>query len=209
VQMETVGTVRAEDENTFTRAAFSQLVLFVFLNGLVAAAALVQTRRLGIGRRALSAPIGAGTVVTGVAGSRVTLGLLQSVLLLAAGTFMFGAVWGDPSATAVLVLVWAGVAAGAGMLLGAWARTPEQAVAIAVPTSIALAMLGGTFWPLEAVGPVMQVVGHLTPHAWAMDAWSAIVNEGAGVAGITTELAVLASVAAVLLALAPAHCCAP
>lgn len=201
VDVETVGTVRPEDENAFTRAAFSQLVLFVFLNGMVAAAALVETRRLGIGRRAMAAPIGAGTFVTGVAGSRVALGLLQSALLLAVGSLFFGVVWGDLSAVTALVVVWALVAAGAGMLLGAVARTSDQAVAIAVPTSIGLAMLGGTMWSLEFVGPVMRTIGHLTPQAWAMDAWSAIVNEGAGVSGIATDLAVLAAYAVTLLAL--------
>jgi ABC-2 type transport system permease protein len=202
VSVETVGTVRPEDESQFTRATFSQLVLFVFLNGMVAAAALVQTRQLGIGRRAMSAPINAGTFVTGVAGSRVTLGLLQSAILLLAGVLAFGVTWGDPAAVTVLVLVWAVVAAGAGMLLGSLARTVDQAIAIAVPSSIAMAMLGGTMWPLDVVGPAMRAVGHLTPHAWAMDAWSAIVNDGAGVAGIATELAVLGALAVVLLAVA-------
>lgn len=199
VDVQTVGTIRPEDENAFTRAVFSQLVLFVFVNGMVAAWALVETRRLGVGRRAMAAPIGAGTFVTGIAGSRVAIGLLQSALLLAAGVLMFGVTWGNVPAIAALVLVWAVVAAGAGMLLGALARTPEQAIAIAVPASIALAMLGGTMWSLEFVGPVMQAIGHLTPHAWAMDAWTAIVNDGAGVTGIATELAVLTGIAVVLM----------
>ncbi len=200
VTVESVGTLRPEDESLFTRATFSQLVLFVFLNGMVAAAALVQTRQLGIGRRAMSTPTSAGAFVTGVAGSRVALGLLQSVILLVAGVVLFGVAWGDPLAVGVLVVVWAIVAAGAGMLLGSVARTVDQAIAIAVPSSIALAMLGGTMWPLEVVGPVMRAIGHVTPHAWAMDAWSAIVNDGAGVAQIAPELAVLSGVAVVLLA---------
>jgi ABC-2 type transport system permease protein len=200
IDVQTVGTIRPEDENAFTRAVFSQLVLFVFVNGMVAAWALVQTRQLGIGRRAMAAPIGAGAFVSGVAGSRVALGLLQSALLLVAGVLVFGVTWGSWPAIALLVLVWAVVSAGAGMLLGALARTPEQAIAIAVPASIALAMLGGTMWSLEFVGPVMRVIGHLTPHAWAMDAWTAIVNDGAGVTGIATELAVLTAIAVVLMA---------
>lgn len=201
VDPETVGTVRPEDENAFTRAVFSQLVLFVFMNGVIAAAALVETRRLGIGRRAMAAPVGTTTLVTGVGGSRLALGLLQSVLLLAVGVMFFGVVWGDLGAITALVVLWALVAAGAGMLLGAFARTADQAVAIAVPMGLGLAMLGGTMWSLEFVGPLMRTIGHLTPHAWAMDAWAAIVNESAGVADIATELAVLAGYAAVLLTL--------
>ncbi len=191
VSLDMVGTVRPEDENAFTRAVLSQLVLFVFINGLIASAALVETRRLGIGRRALASPVGPTTLVAGIGGSRLTLGLLQSVLLLAMGAGVFGVRWGDPVATALLVVLWSAVAAAAGMLLGAVARSADQAVAIAVPTGIALAMLGGTLWPLEVVTPAMRVVGYLTPHAWAMAAWSGIVNESAGVGEVGLQLAVL------------------
>jgi ABC-type multidrug transport system permease subunit len=57
-------------------------------------------------------------------------------------------------------------------------------------------------WPLSVVGPAMQRIGHLTPQAWAMDAWNLIINDGAGVAAVATELAVLIGFAVVLSALA-------
>lgn len=197
-----VGTVRPEDENAFTRAVYSQLVLFMFLNGVIAAAALVETRRLGIGRRAMAAPVGSGTLVLGLGGSRFSLGLIQAAILLGAGALVFGVSFGDPGAIAALVVAFALVAAGAGMLLGAVARTADQAIAIAIPLGIGLAMLGGTMWPLEAVGSAMRTAGQLTPHAWAMDAWTAVVNDGAGLADISSELAVLVGCAAGLLAAA-------
>jgi ABC-2 type transport system permease protein len=195
----TVGTVRQEDENAFTRAVTSQLTLFVFANGLFAAAALVETRRLGVSRRALSTPIGPGTLLTGIGGSRFALALLQAGLLLLVGALWFGISWGNLPATLALTVVYCLVATGAGMLLGAVARTADQAIAIGVPLAIGTAMLGGTMWPLDVVGPVMQVVGHLMPQSWAMDAWTAIVNEGAGVDDVALELAVLSGYAAAFL----------
>ena len=44
----------------------------------------------------------------------------------------------------------------------------------------------------------MRVVGHVTPHAWAMDAWIKLVFAGDSVAAIVPQLAVLAAFAAVL-----------
>jgi linearmycin/streptolysin S transport system permease protein len=199
VSVTTVGTVRQEDDNAFTRAVTSQLTLFVFANGLFAAAALVETRRLGVSRRAMSTPIGPGTLLVGIGGSRFALALLQAALLLLVGAFGFGVSWGSLPATTAIVVAYALVATGAGMLLGAAARTADQAIAVAVPLAIGTAMLGGTMWPLEAVGPVMRTVGHLMPQSWAMDAWSAVVNDGAGVADVARELAVLTGYAAVLL----------
>lgn len=51
----------------------------------------------------------------------------------------------------------------------------------------------------------MQAIGHVTPHAWAVDAWSAIVNDGAGLGGIAFELAVIAGAALGVAALAVAQ----
>lgn len=194
-----IGVVRQEDENAFTGAVTSQLTLFVFMNGLIAGAVLVSTRQLGVARRALTAPIGPGTLVTGLGGSRFGLALVQAGLLLVVGAVLFGVVWGDLWAVGLLTVVYCLVATGAGMLLGSLARTTDQAIAIAIPVAIGTSMLGGTMWPLDVVGPVMQRVGHLMPQAWAMDAWSQIVNEGAGVAGIATDLAVLTGFAAAFL----------
>jgi ABC-2 type transport system permease protein len=199
VEVSTIGTVRQEDENAYTRAVTSQLTLFVFANGLFAAAALVESRRLGVSRRALSTPIGAGTLLSGLAGSRFALAVIQAGLLLAIGALWFGVAWGSPPATTALVVVYCLVATGAGMLLGALARTADQAIAIGVPLAIGTAMLGGTMWPLDIVGPVMRIVGHLMPQAWAMDAWSAIVNDGAGLSDIALEIAVLGLYATVFL----------
>jgi ABC-2 type transport system permease protein len=199
VDVTTTGTVRQDDENAFTGAVTSQLTLFVFANGLFAAAALVETRRLGVSRRALSTPVGSGALLAGTAGSRFSLALLQAGLLLLIGALWFGVSWGSPPATAALVGVYCLVATGAGMLLGAVARTADQAIAIGVPLAIGTAMLGGTMWPLDVVGPVMQVIGHAMPQAWAMDAWSAIVNDGAGLSDVALEIAVLGGYAATFL----------
>ena len=67
-----------------------------------------------------------------------------------------------------------------------------------MPIAIALAMLGGCMWPLEIVPPFMRTIGHLAPHAWAMDAWVALIFDREGVGGIAVELAVLAGFAVVL-----------
>jgi ABC-2 type transport system permease protein len=48
----------------------------------------------------------------------------------------------------------------------------------------------------------MQTIAHITPHAWANDAFAQLVANGASVTVILPQLGVLAAYAAVLLALA-------
>ena len=90
----------------------------------------------------------------------------------------------------------------AGLFVGAIATDQEQAAAIATPIAIALGMLGGCMWPLALVPPIMQTIGHVTPQAWAMDAWLTLIWERGGVAAIAGPLAVLAGFAVALGVLA-------
>ncbi|MGW8378184.1 ABC transporter permease [Streptomyces sp. ODS28] len=180
----------------------TMLVLFVFINALAFGSALVQTRQLGVHARALAAPLGARSIVLGETLAYAALALLQSLLIVAVGTLVFGISWGDPLAAGALLLVWALVGTGAGMLSGAAFRTPEQAGAIGPALGIGLGMLGGCMWPLAVVPGWLRAAGHAAPHAWAVDGWTEILSHGAGLSGVAHQLGVLAAFAAGLLSLA-------
>jgi ABC-2 type transport system permease protein len=183
---------------TFDYTAPSNLVLFTFINTTVAGTALALERRQGITRRILASPHGTGTILAGIGASKLLFALVQSVLIVAVGALVFGVGWGDPLAAGLLVLLFALVATSVGLLLGATVSDPDQAQAVGVPVAIGLAMLGGCMWPLEVVPPVMRAIGHVAPHAWAMDAWQDVIFDGAGAAAIAGPLAVLAGFALVL-----------
>ncbi|MEZ5142977.1 MAG: ABC transporter permease [Acidimicrobiales bacterium] len=193
VQTRTVGKVVAATNNQFSYTAPSNLVLFVFINSLAAGGALVEMRRLGVAKRMLAGPMRTSTIMLGAGVSRFLIALLQSVLLLAVGGILFGVSWGSPVAVAALALVFAIVATGAGLLVGSIVKNPEQASAIGIPVAIAMGMLGGCMWPLDVVPPGLRAFGlAVTPHAWAMEAWTKLIFEGQGLGGIAGDLAVLA-----------------
>ncbi|SEC62989.1 ABC-2 type transport system permease protein [Amycolatopsis tolypomycina] len=186
----------------FTYSAPTMLVLFVFVNSVAAGAALVENRRLGIHTRVLAAPVRARDIILGESLYYLGLALLQSALIVGAGAALFGVRWGDPVAAAALVLTWAVVGTGAGMFAGTLFRTPEQAAALGTTSGVALGMLGGCMWPLEIVPDAVRALGHLTPQAWAVDAWTTLLSRGGGLADILLPLGVLATFAAALLAAA-------
>lgn len=184
--------------SAFASAMYTQLTLFIFLNGMLAGIPLVEARRLGVARRMLSTPTGVGPQLLGVGLGRWGLGLIQAGILLGLGVGVFDVGVGHWPTALALVLLWCALAAAVGMLLGAVGRTPDQVVAWSVPLGIGMGMLGGAMWPLSVVPPFMQTIGHLTPHAWAIDAWGAVVNDGARFGDVGTELGVLVAVTAVL-----------
>ncbi|MDQ4070282.1 MAG: ABC transporter permease [Actinomycetota bacterium] len=202
VDVRTIGTMAEGAVSRFAYTAPANLVLFVFVNSLAAAAALVETRRLGVSRRMLAMPVSSRTILAGETLGRLLIALLQAALILAVGALLFDVDWGDPLGAAALTLVFVLLSTGAGMLMGALARTGDQASSIGPPIGIAFGMLGGCMWPLEVVGEGVRTIGHAVPHAWAMDAWVDLIFDGEGFGAILPELAVLSAWTVVLLTLA-------
>lgn len=198
VRTESVDDGEEATLGSFSYTVPSNLVLFTFINTIVAGSFLANERRQGITRRMLATPHGTGTILAGIGAARLLFALLQSAVIVGIGAVVFGVSWGDPVGATLLVVAFAVVATGVGLLVGAVVDDPDQAQAAGIPIAIALGMLGGCMWPLEIVPPVMRTIGHVAPHAWAMDGWIALVFDGEGVGGIVPQLAVLAAFAVVL-----------
>jgi ABC-2 type transport system permease protein len=189
------------DPRGFDYTAPSNLVLFMFITSMAAAASVIRARQLGVTRRILGAPVSTATVLAGEALSRLLIALVQGGVIVVVGLLLFGIDWGDPLAVAALLVVFALVSTGAALLVGTLARTPEQALSVTPPIGIALGMLGGCMWPLSIVGGTLRTLGHALPHAWAMDAFIALIGHRAGIGTIGRELLVLTGFAVVLLVL--------
>jgi ABC-2 type transport system permease protein len=186
----------------FDLSASSQLLLFIFVSGLASSAVLIQSRQLGVSRRMLSTPTSSRVVVVGEMCGRLAVTLFQGVYIMVTTWLLFGVDWGDPAGAVAVLLVFALVAAGAAMLIGAVFTNDQQAQAIGVILGLGLAALGGSMTPLELFSPLMRDIAHITPHAWANEAFAELVRRNGGLTDILPQLAVLVTTAAVLLGLA-------
>jgi linearmycin/streptolysin S transport system permease protein len=188
--------VVAVSQNTlppgFEYSAPTELVLFVFLTAVAGGAAVVESRRLGVFERVLAAPVRPSTIVIGESVTAVLIAVVQSALIVLVGSLVFGVSWGNPPAALLLLLLWCLVGAGAGMMAGTLFRTPEQASAIGPVVGITFAMLGGCMWPLSIVSATMRAIGHATPQAWAVDAWTNLLASHGTIATIWHQLGILA-----------------
>jgi ABC-2 type transport system permease protein len=188
--------------NGFTVGAQSQLVLFVFLTSLTGATELIITRQLGVSRRMFSTPTGAWTIILGEGMGRYGYALFQGAFIVIVTAVAFGVDWVDPWATGAIILVFGLVAAGAAMLIGSIAANPSQAGAIGPALGLMLGLLGGTMVPADVFPSAMRTISHVTPHAWAMDAFRDMLLDGAGLVQILPQLGVLLAFALVLLGIA-------
>jgi len=185
--------------------AQGMLVLFIFMTTLTAGATMVQTRALGVARRMFSTPTSVRTMILGEALGRLGLALLQGAFIFLGTWLLFGVDWGDPVGAAVTILAFSVVASAAAMLLGSVARNEQQASGLSWAFGIGLAALGGCMFPLaalEVLSDTVYTVAHVTPHAWALESFQALVVDDGGLADITGFLGILLGYAAVLFLLA-------
>jgi len=191
-----------DDVGTFDVSAGSQLVLFMFLTGVTSSAALIQSRRLGVSKRTLAAPVGSLQVVLGEALGFLGVSVFQGLYIVAATAVLFGVDWGDPLGVAVLLVVFACVSAATGMLFGALFRNDQQAIGVSIFAGLGLAALGGAMVPLELFGDGMRAAARAIPHSWAVDGFALLLRHGASVVDVLPHVGVLAAFTVLLFALA-------
>jgi ABC-2 type transport system permease protein len=199
VTTRSVGEERFASQGSFALTSAQNLVLFTFITSLTSATLLVRARETGVLRRSLTAPISATSIVAGVGAGWLVLALVQTAIIVAIGALVFGVDWGSPPAALVLVVVFALVGSGAGLLLGSMLDSENTAGAASAPLALVLAALGGCMVPVEVFPDSIRTVSKATPHYWALESWKELMFDGSGIADILPQLVVLGGFAAVLL----------
>jgi ABC-2 type transport system permease protein len=201
VTVEAVSDVTA-NPNGFAVGAQSQVILFMFLTSMTGAAVLITTRQLGITRREFSTPTGVRSIIAGETLGRFVFALFQGGFIVVASAVLFGVDWIDPLASGAIVISFALVASGAAMLLATIVTNEHQLSAVGPALGMILGLLGGTMVPIEVFPDAVRTLSHVTPHAWAMDAFHRLLLDGGGLADVMVDVGVLLGFAVVLLTLA-------
>jgi ABC-2 type transport system permease protein len=189
----------------FDLGAQSELVLFIFLTSLAGSAALIQSRTYGVSRRMLATPTSVRTILAGEALGRFGVAMIQGVFIIIGTWIVFGVDWGDPVATGLVLVAFSLVGAGAAMVMGSLFSNDSQASGVGVLLGLGLAALGGCMVPLqvfELFSPTLYRIAHITPHAWAMEAFVEIAQHNGHLVDILPDLGVLLGYAVVFLGIA-------
>jgi len=185
----------------FDLGATAETLLFVFVASLTGSATLIHARRLGVMGRTLAAPVSPGQALAGQALGRFAIAAFQGGYIMLATALLFDVDWGDVWLSLLVLVTFSMVAAGAAMVLGSVLDNDSTASGAGVGLGLVLAALGGCMLPLELFPDTLQTVAHVTPHAWAYEAFAEIQRHDAGLADVLPQLGVLAAMAAALLVL--------
>lgn len=178
------------------QASAGQIVTWVQITLLGAAEVLVSERLGGTLRRMLVMPATRATVLGGKLLARLLLGLVQIALLLVVGAVFFDVGWGrNPVGVGLVSVAFACATVSLGILLATFVRTRGQASSVVVGMSMALAALGGAWFPLEVTPPLYRQVVRFLPSTWAMRAYTELLARNATVREVLPHSGVLVAFA--------------
>jgi len=154
--------------NGTTFYAAGLAIFFLFFTVQFGVNGMLEERHAGTLPRLLAAPIPKFAIVAGKAITAAIMGVVSMSVLVVATSLMFGAEWGNP--LGVLLLIFGGIFAAIGIMgiVGAFAKTAEQAQVYSSIIAVVLGFMGGTFFPVGQSGGLLAQLRFVTPHAWFM-----------------------------------------
>ena len=189
-------------DGLFSRLLPGLIVMFVMFSVTLAAQALVEERRTGTLERLMTTRLGVNQLFAGKFLSGLMRAMFQTVVMLSLAFVVFQP--GGALAFAELLafaLLAAAAFTGVSLVIGAVARTRNQAAWAAVFFTLLMVVFSGTFFEITE-GSLMHSISRATINAYAIDAMQNIIGRGEHLGQQWLEMAVMAGVAAVGLTIA-------
>jgi ABC-2 type transport system permease protein len=190
---------RVAEPNTVQQNVPGYTILFVFLTAQATAFSIYKEKKEGSFRRLLAAPISKAALLAGKMIPNFIMGLIQIIVLFAASMLILPVIGldrltlgDDPLALVLVSLLLALCSTGLGILIAAIARTEGQIGGLGVLTLWTMGAVGGClFPPFLLKGGLLDTVGKIVPHYWAIRAYQDLIVRGRGLTDVTTEMLAL------------------
>ena len=193
VREETLGS-SPDPVNQFLPGIVTMFVLFAVT---LTARTMVEERRLGTLERLLTTRLSVGQLFTGKFLASIFRGFVQTLILLVLAYMVFQLF--TPLSfveSLVIALIFAAAASALGLIIASVARSEDGAVWIAVFFTMAMVMLGGTFFEISE-GSILDTISKASINTYANDAFKTIINQGGSLVDVGLELGVLSGVTVV------------
>ncbi len=205
LDIEVVGNPRGRP-SAVQQSVPAWLIFGMFFVVLPISSLFIVERRDGTLARLVSQRVPFSMLLLGKVGPFFLINLAQAGLMLLAGRLLVPWLGGEalepPQRWDLLLAVTACTslaAIGWGLLVAVCSRTLEQATVIGGVGNILAAALGGIMVPRFVMPETMQRWTELSPMAWALDGFHAVILRHGGAADIAASCAKLLALAAALL----------
>lgn len=171
-----------------------QLGMMLVWANLGVGGVLVGWRQTGLMRRLAATPLRPGALIGAQVGARLLISLAQAAVLIGVAMAVFQVqVVGSWLALGLAVALGSLTMLALGFAIGGFARTPDAAQAIMFLISFPMMFLGGAYFPTDSAPALIQPLVQAMPLTYLNDALRQIMNNGASLAGVQSDLLVLAA----------------
>jgi ABC-2 type transport system permease protein len=156
---------------------------------------IVKEKGQGTQIRLLTNPVPYSVVIAGKTITYLVICMIQFYLMVLVGKYLFPYL-SLPTLNLdgkfflmSIVALFSGLAAiGFGILLGTIAKTQEQSAPFGATSVVILAAIGGVWVPVFAMPKVMQVISHISPMNWGLNAFYDVLLRKADAIEILPEI---------------------
>jgi ABC-type transport system involved in multi-copper enzyme maturation permease subunit len=174
--------------------------MFVLMTVFGGMAALIVEKEQGTLQRLGVMPISRSMLLAGKVLARFSLGVIQFLVVFVVGALLGMDFGKDALALLLLAAAYTLSVTALSFAIGSRLKNAAQANGMALLLTLTLAPLGGAWWPLEISPRFMQILGHASPVAWAMEAFTKLTYQGGTLGDIWVQLLVLVGFAVVAFA---------
>ena len=191
-----------DDVSGFQITVPGNAVLFGFFIAMTVAIAFANERHTGTWRRQLAAPVPRWEALLGKVVPYYLISVVQLAFLFGLGAGVFGMkVAGSVPALCVLSLAVSLCSVAFGLMVASFGGTERQIGSIVPVILLVMGLIGGCMFPRILMPPVMQQIGHVVPHSWALDGYTdLLIRTGTGIADVAQPIVALLGFAAAFTA---------
>jgi ABC-2 type transport system permease protein len=166
----------------FSQQVPANVVQFVLIFVLIYAGSFVfAERKQGLLRRIRIGPVGFGQIFIAKLIGATFVAMIQALLLLVIGRFVFDVYYGHSLfGLALVTLTFCLCVASMSLCLGFAVRQHEKMIGIAILSALSMSALSGCWWPLEISPGWMQKVALFLPSGLALRAYHLLISYGKG-----------------------------
>ncbi len=170
------------------------VTMYVLFALTLSARVIVEERKRGTLERLLTTRLSAGELFFGKFLASISRGFVQTLILLGLSYAVFQLFTPLSFLAAIFViLVFAAAASALGMVIASIARTEDAATWIGVVLTMAMTMLGGTFFE-AAPGSTLEIIGRFSINTYANEAIRSVINSGGSLSGTGFPFTVMVGV---------------
>ncbi len=155
---------------------FTMLVLFIYAGNMI-----LDEKRNGLLRRIAISPVQHWQLFSGKLLGGTLVGIVQILILLAVGRFVFGVYYGpSPAALVVLSLLFAMTVSAIGLSIGMFFESEEKVTGLGIILAISMSAISGCWWPLEIAPGWMAQIASILPSGIALSGYHQLISYGRG-----------------------------